>query len=435
MTSMQNAAARYTMQFRITNLGIGPKLINGEVHRWDGCVWREATTSDLYQLLTDPNSPVQLMSSSAVDGAIKILRNIIPHGDAPLSGVACRNGFVSIDIETGAIRLLPHHPDQHQTWMLGIDYDQAARAPLWRQTLLDVLSPWCIPALQEGFGVAIMGLGPRYERAFALPGSGENGRSTILTVLRSLFDPSVVKSIPPQSWSRLFLLADLAGARLNVVAEMPAKEIMDSERFKTMITGRDLITAERKNRDPFGFVPIATHLFAPNELPYVADQTHGFWRRWIVIPFVKKIITPDRYRDQRIIQNELAGVLAWAIEGARRLVVRGDYRIARAMEDRKAEWRLKVDHVLRFIEEKCTRLSKPHDGMKAEDLHAVLHEYLIEQHLNAISAPIVGERLKAILGPGGWKRESNGIWYGIKVTDEDLLTRAILLRDMKRLGR
>ena len=60
----------------------------------------------------------------------------------------------------------------------------------------------------------------------------------------------------------------------------------------------DEITAEKKYKDPFKYIPTHTLVLYTNHLPKVGAIDDGTWRRLIVIPFeakYKKIRTSKLY--------------------------------------------------------------------------------------------------------------------------------------------
>jgi putative DNA primase/helicase len=90
--------------------------------------------------------------------------------------------------------------------------------------------------------------------------------------------------------------------------------------FKSL-TGGDMISAERKFEASFEFRPFARLLFSANSAPRSDDATHGFFRRWLVIPFNQtfdeldpKTLTRAEL-DARLSQpTELSGLLNRALD-------------------------------------------------------------------------------------------------------------------------
>lgn len=210
----------------------------------------------------------------------------------------------------------------------------------------------CIDLLQEWSGVALLGDAPARAVSLLLVGPGNDGKSSVLNVVRSLFPPSSVCSIAPQDWGRSFLAAGLAGKRLNVVSEMPEDDIVSGARFKAVVSG-DPITVEHKGRDPFTMIPEAGHIVACNALPPTRDQSAGFWRRFAVIPCERSFTAEEAKRDlwREIVEEELAAIAAWAIEGAARAQTLQAFTTPESVRRAKDDWKHDTDQVRQCVEE------------------------------------------------------------------------------------
>lgn len=366
--SQRGSAARAIRE--LTNCGIEPVVINGEVHTWTGTVWARMDAQELYKaVLQYTRERTHLSINGTCDIITNQLQRII---DVP-QGIACLDGFISIDNE-GTIHVDAHKPTQYQTFVLNAHYDPhniAAQAPKWHRTVEQLLTPQYIPVLQEFFGATLLGLATKFGKAAVFLGDGHNGKTMIIDVATKFFLPWAVKRIAPHDWHN-YMAAELANARLNAIAELPSREIMASERFKVIVEGQEFC-ANRKYKHPFPIKPIAAHWFAVNRLPPTADVSHGFWRRMLVIPFDKRIpetaaeeattgIVRNPNLAQELATEELSGIFNWAIEGAIRLTKQHEYTEPKANEDEETpftEWQLATNHVMAFVKEACEPLSKP----------------------------------------------------------------------------
>jgi len=87
------------------------------------------------------------------------------------------------------------------------------------------------------------------------------------------------------------------------------------------------VTVDRKNEAPVSFIPTAKWIISTNNDQKLTDNSHGFWRRLVVIPFTQQLsgkqIVPGL--DQAIIDSELMIFLDWCLAGLQRLTQRGKY--------------------------------------------------------------------------------------------------------------
>lgn len=323
------------------------RLIELEVHGLNGAPYGE---KGRYKV----NEP-------RVKGAVKRAATIVSAPgffDGAPRGVAFRNGFLRID-EQGQVAMLPLAEEHRVLECLPYDYDEDARCPIFDRILLDVFAPDEDGAdkaqlVQEFVGSCLLAIAVLWQRCLVFEGaSGDNGKSTILSIVQELFPESMRRSIPPQKWDSEYYVAKLAGCRFNSVAEMPKTDLDNTEVFKAVISG-DRLTGRHPSGRPFDYHPIAGHAFACNELPGTSDQTDAYWKRFMPLQFNRRFIESEQDKgiSERVIAAEMPGIAAWAVRGARSAIARGSLIIPASVTRRKAEWRRQSDQVALFAEEK-----------------------------------------------------------------------------------
>lgn len=172
--------------------------------------------------------------------------------------------------------------------------------------------------VQEMFGFYLLEeLKP--EVVFFLVGHGANGKSKLIEVLTTLIGSQFTTSLSIQSMTtNRFATASLIGKKLNVCSEEESK-YMKSDKFKAMVSG-DPVEAEWKYGATFSFRPRTKYLFATNAMPTFDSINHGLRRRLKIIFFHR--VFQESEQDKSIMDKilpELPGILAWTIEGAKRL--------------------------------------------------------------------------------------------------------------------
>jgi putative DNA primase/helicase len=173
--------------------------------------------------------------------------------------------------------------------------------------------------VQEMFGYILL---PTLEahKAFFLVGDGANGKSVMCKILQKIVGQQFTTSMTIETLTtRTFAVAGLVGKRLNICNEDESR-FAASDKFKAMIAG-DMVAAERKYGDSFQFEPKAKFVFASNKLPTFEGMNYGLIRRLKMIPFNRRFSPGEQVkRLVDTIYPELPGIVAWAIEGAKRLV-------------------------------------------------------------------------------------------------------------------
>ena len=179
-------------------------------------------------------------------------------------------------------------------------------------------------------------------------------------LFRSLFPSDAVTAVAPQQLDHEYYKARLHGSILNVVSEMPRRELVDTPAFNAVISG-DRIDARRPAGRPFEFRCRAAHVFAVNPpLPSTAEMARGFWRRFLILSFNRSFERDPAARDKGMLlkelKSELAGIAFWAIEGAKRLQQQARFTALPSSDAELSQWRESADQVALFIRQGCKRL-------------------------------------------------------------------------------
>lgn len=365
-----------------------------------------------------PPKPLKL-SDSAIKGAVAAsfaasYRKNFFADERP--GVAFENGFATV--EGNSVVLLPHAPEHRARYRMPYAFDAEARADRWISFFEEVWRDFSeddrakrIAMLEEWIGAALLGIGTTYQRSLILVGdAGANGKSTLLSVVRELFPREAVRASGPQQWSNLFYLAELSGARINIVNELPDAEVEAGETFKAVISG-DEVTAARKHRDPFSFCPRASHVFACNVLPGTRDQSGGFWRRQALLTFPRTFAESEQDRTiGEQLRRELPAIAARVLRAATRLVQRGHFEMPESSEQALEEWREDSDQVRQWVRECCDV-----DTAAESTLASIYQNYAAWSKAHghkALASNKLGGRLKML---GYWHRLNHGRYYKLRV--------------------
>jgi len=314
-------------------------------------------------------------------------------------GVSFRNGFFS-----PSEGLLPHSPEHRSTFSINANFQRGVRPERFIKFLtecfsynLDCLDR--IELLREFFGILICGYSPVFEQALIMPGTGSNGKSTLLKTIAKIFPPEAVTAVPPQDLALAYNRARLLTSRLNVVTEMPEADILASEPFKAFISG-DVVEAAHKYGHPFKFRPRGGHVFAANALPGVRDTTHGFYRRWIVMPWDREFGEEDKdpYLEHKL-ADEIDEIACWMVEGALNAIVRGKYMKVASCEKAKRGWQQLADPLVLFLDQN-TEPAGQREGLDLESLHAAYRTWCRRVGHQPLALASFSRRLKLAGGMG-----------------------------------
>jgi putative DNA primase/helicase len=234
----------------------------------------------------------------------------------PMDTLNCRNGL--LDIATRTLR--PHSPDHLSAVQIAADFDPAATCPHIDRFVADVFPDDAHHLTYEVAGWLILP-NKNLQKAVLLLGEGSNGKSGWLNLMQNLLGRSNVSALTLHKLEAdKFAMARLVGKLANICADLPTSALAGTSMFKAL-TGNDLVSAERKFEASFEFRPFARLLFSANSAPRSEDATHGFFRRWLVIPFTRQFdeadpnTIPPEILNARLSQpGELSGLLNKALD-------------------------------------------------------------------------------------------------------------------------
>ncbi len=434
--------ARHFIADAERSCGVGPVSTRSAIHLYDDeCgVWGELKRDEACSIIQaydgisvgyvrrkkdgtedDFTRPLRL-SSGKVDGIYKCLLSsqdaLNPQFfDQAPRGVAFMNGFATVSKD--GVELKAKSPDNRAATALPFDYNPDAPFDEWRAVLERVFegdrdSSEKRLLLQEFVGACLVGIATDYAACLVLLGEGSNGKSVIVeTIADQLFPAEAVTYTTPQSWSRSFTLSRLRNSRLNVASELPDAEMQSSDVFKAVIDGGKL-EVEDKNKDPYTMRPRAGHVFLANGLPHTKDNSRGFWRRFLALEFNKDFTSIPSAETKEAIKAKLvkesAGIMAWGLHGAVRLLRQGRYTIPASHYRIMKDWRNSADQVAAFVEECCAKNGNETSGKEAFN---AFREWCARNGRMPVNNITFGKRLGSVGIKGRPTR--SGVFYPIEV--------------------
>lgn len=146
--------------------------------------------------------------------------------------------------------------------------------------------------LWEMFGLALY-RGHDVARMILLQGSGANGKSTLLDMLRHMLGEENCFSLSVSDLGEKFQLVPAMG-KLALIGDDISNDYVNGKAcavMKKFVTG-DTVNDQYKGGATFQFKPYATLIYSCNEIPKFADGTYGFERRIHPIPLLARF-TPS----------------------------------------------------------------------------------------------------------------------------------------------
>ena len=275
------------------------------------------------------------------------------------------------------------------------DYDEAATAPLFQKFLNRVLPDIAVRKLVAQYVAYVFLRNMKLEKVLFLYGSGANGKSVFLNIIRNLFGTEQccefsLEGITERECQR----AELGHYLLNVSTEISTR--LKTEVFKK-IASREPLQARYLYKQPFTMLDYATSIFAMNELPRDVEQTDAFFRRFLIIPFNVRI--PEEEQDpelaKKIIDSEMSGVLNWVIRGMQSLIVEGQFDIPDSVRGAVSQFRQESDSVLTHLVEHDRHIG---DGciISLAEMYSSYRQQCVNDGSKPVSKRIFAKRLREL---------------------------------------
>jgi putative DNA primase/helicase len=362
----------------------------------------------------------------------------------------------TVDLRTGTLR--PHRPEDLLSKMIPLRYDQHAECPQFMAFLFRIMgshpdasegdninAEQMVSYLQKAFGCAATGKPEKL--LFVLYGEGNNGKTTLLEVIRdALGDKEYAGQVqvdslmirPKEAVSSNAVntdLADLQGCRFVSSSEVEQGQRLSLSRVK-YLTGLGQIKARRLRENMITFQPTYKLFLDCNHRPVITDPNDAIWNRVKCIPF--KIQIPKEEIDKDLptkLRTELPGILRWIVEGAvlyHREGLGDPPDVTAATE----QYRQESDRLKEFFEDRCV-LARTGDGaswkrdgcwLPVSDLYAAYaswaeatgNKYPLSKDSFDERLQKLGRKRDRVRPDGGRDAKQIRVWLGIRFrTGED----------------
>jgi P4 family phage/plasmid primase-like protien len=296
----------------------------------------------------------------------------------------------TINVQNGLLAVTTQHLRRHDQAFLSpiqlpIVYDPGARCPAWDRFIGEVFPAdsetiaWEIPAW-------LMMPDTSIQKAVLLLGEGSNGKSTYLRAVQAFIGRHKTAALSLHKLEQdRFAVARLVGKLANICPDLPTAHLSSTSMFKAL-TGGDVLSAEYKFRDSFEFLPYCKLVFSANRPPQSDDATHGFFRRWQVVPFARcfeegaKETIPREELDAILADpSELSGVLNKALLALVK-IRRNGFTQSDSMRQAWDEFRTATDPLAVWLEQETIQL--PTAMVAKSDLMIAFNK-----HLNDLGKP------------------------------------------------
>jgi P4 family phage/plasmid primase-like protien len=312
-----------------------------------------------------------------------------------------------VNLRTG--ELAPSDPKAMCMKLAPVRYVAGAESKSWTKAL-EAVPEDCVDWFQIFMGQAITGYEPTEDRLLVMQGSGENGKTLVLSLgirnvmgdYYTVLDDKVL--LGEQGSGPSPELMALRGARIAVLEETQEARHLDTQRLKKIV-GTGVLTGRYLFKDTVTFDTSHTMIINTNYLPRVKENDRGTWRRLMTLPFPYTYVKGNHElrENQRVgdvkLKSKLSSdeakeaILAWLIEGAK-LWYQNDKQMddePKRVEEATTKWRAENDVVLSFIQ---AGIIEPSIGshVLSTDLLTAVNGYLREQGAHEWTDRLMADR-------------------------------------------
>jgi len=359
-----------------------------EYHHWDGSRYRpihdeEAEAKVFSFLLSEiEEKDVKPRLARTVLDCIRSISMLDSNRSAPFwidgtsagpdqGHIAMANGILDVERlmageEDLTQVLVPASPNWFSPIVLHYDFDPQADCLQWLSFLEEIFEgdEERISLVQEWFGYCLIPDCSQQKMLFAY-GEGANGKSVVLATLTAVLGQDNVSSVPLEHFGQRFALMATIGKLANIVPEIGELDRVAEGTLKSFVAA-DVMTIDRKNRDPIAVRPTARMVLATNNLPRFTDRSDGVWRRMLLLPFLVQI--PPEKQDKHLIEKletELPGILNWSLVGLARLRQQGHFTEPAICRESLSDYRLESNPTRQFLQNHCLTVEIGHVEAKA----------------------------------------------------------------------
>lgn len=322
----------------------------------------------------------------------------------PLDRLNVLNGI--LDVSSG--RLEPHSPDFLSPVQINAAWVPGAGCPAIDRFVTRVFPDDAGELFYQLAGLYALP-DTRQQKAVMLLGSGSNGKSVALALLRQFLGSRNVSALPLHELAdNRFAAAELRDKLLNISSDLSDRTFTDTTLFKNIVDGRlSTINARYRYGKPFTFRPFARLIFSANRVPESSDPSYGYLRRWLVVPFDAQIAEDDRdpfLLEKLSTPDELSGLLNHAVAAYRHLLNRGRLTESGSLKSAKAGFSALSDPTRLFLEEQVELDDQ--SRLHRTDLYTAYKKWCAIHSVRPVRPQILYQTIQEALGVS--TRKSNG---------------------------
>lgn len=361
------------------------RRINNQLHIYEDGVYipgDDAIESAMIQVIPDLK---RVHRKEVLDYLEILMRENTP--PLPAEWVAFRNGVLNVLDGT----FLSPSPEMIITNRIPWDYNSEAYDDLTDRTLDKIAcgDKEIRALLEEAAGYCLF---KRNElgKAFILTGTGSNGKSTFLNMLKNMLGHGNVSTLDLKNLGERFSKVLMFGKLANIGDDISDEFVVDTSVFKKIVTG-ETIQAEHKGQPVFEFEPYVKLFFSANNIPRMGKgrDWEAIKRRLIIIPFEAKFSKTDPdfvpfIGDKLKTQDATEYLIRLGVTGLKRVLIARSFSNSEKVQHELDEYEESNNPILAFNRE-VTEDGFPIENTPTAEVYTKYQEFCILNNLKPMS--------------------------------------------------
>ena len=317
---------------------------------------------------------------------------------APSNLIAFKNGLYNVYDDS----FIPFTPEHIITNKINWDYNPNA---YWEMTDEVLNNITCGDAeirslLEEMIGACMYRSNQiAGGKAFVLTGTGANGKSTFLNMLKTMLGKRNTSVLDLKKLGDRFSTVMLFGKLANIGDDISDEFVTDAAEFKKVVTG-ETIDAEQKGQPKFDFEPYCKLLFSANNIPRIGKgrDSNAILRRLVIVPFNAKFDSKDPnfkpfIGDTLKGQQSMEYMILLGIQGLKRVLENRTYTASQKVQDELNEYEETNNPILGFFKE-CENEEIVIENETTNNVYRKYQEYCIANSLTPLCSGEFSKQVK-----------------------------------------
>lgn len=234
-------------------------------------------------------------------------------------------------------------------------------------------------------------------KSFFLLGEKRNGKSTFLDMVSTLLGDVNTSNLDLCEIGDRFRTAELNGKLANIGDDINDEWVSNTSIFKKVVSG-DIVTVERKSKDPFKLRSFAKFFFSANSLPRIGrgKDSGAVLDRLVIIPFDAKFSKDDadydpfikyKLRDESVME----ALIAKSVKALREVIANQEFASSSKLTDTLKEYEQINNPILEFFTEldEVDYLNEP-----IKSVYQKYSTFCLANNLQAVSAVEFQKQMK-----------------------------------------